>query len=88
MKKRNSKKKLDQLNSLGYKFFTENLFEEALKIFELNTKTHPYSANCYDSWAEAYLKIGNKTKAIEYYKKALILNPHFEHPKKALLKLK
>jgi tetratricopeptide (TPR) repeat protein len=77
----------NQLNGLGYKFLRENLITEALKVFELNVKTHPFSANCYDSWAEAYLKSGNKAKAIEYYKKALQIYPNLESSKKALKKI-
>lgn len=77
-----------ELNSLGYKFFVEDLINEALVVFKLNVKAHPYSANCYDSLAEAYLKSGDKTKAIKFYNKAILLNPYFENPRKALAKIK
>ena len=77
----------DLLNNLGYHFMTKNLMAEALKVFELNAKNHPKSANCYDSWAEASLKSENKEKAIEYYKRALELNPDFDNPRNVLISL-
>lgn len=43
------------LNKIGYVFLGENEIKKAVKIFELNVKGHSYSANCYDSLAEAYL---------------------------------
>ena len=77
----------DLLNNLGYDFMTKNLISEALKVFEFNAKKHPNSANCYDSWAEASLKSGDKEKAIEYYKRALELNPDFDNPRNVLISL-
>jgi Tfp pilus assembly protein PilF len=41
----------------------------------LNVEEFPESWNVYDSLAEAYLKIGDKQKAKENYKKSVELNP-------------
>ena len=48
---------------------------KALKVFQLNTSLHPESWNAYDSEAEAYEGLGDKTNAITYYQKSLELNP-------------
>jgi tetratricopeptide (TPR) repeat protein len=40
-------------------------------------KVEPYlhSANAYESFAEAYMKSGNKELAVKYYQKSLERNP-------------
>jgi Tfp pilus assembly protein PilF len=43
----------------------------------------PDSPNAWDSLAEAYLKTGDKTKALEYYNKALKMDPKGETGKHA-----
>lgn len=74
-----------QLNLLGYTLMREDRYEEALKIFMLNIEMFPNSGNVYDSAAEAFAKLGNNDKAIEYYKKSLDINPANEN---AIEKLK
>jgi len=79
--KENKSKKYDfsenQLNRLGYRLLGEGLIKESLEIFKLNIEAYPESVNPYDSMAEAYLNDGNKELAIEYYNKALKINPNF-----------
>ena len=48
----------------------------------------PKSANTYDSLAEAYLAVGDKAKAIEFYEKALAIDPKFPTAVEALKRLK
>ncbi len=53
--------------------------ENAIKIFEANTRVFNKVGNMFDSLAEAYLNAGNTDKAITYYKKAIEViqkNPH------------
>jgi tetratricopeptide (TPR) repeat protein len=57
----------------------ENETSKALEFFILNTENFPNSCNAYDSMGVAYEVLGNKKKAIENYKKALVLNPKSEH---------
>ena len=59
----------------------------ALEIFKLNVRLFPEEVNPYDSLAEAYLIRGDITSAIEYYKKALEVNPDFTNAKNMLEKL-
>ncbi|MCF6405060.1 hypothetical protein L3C95_19315 [Chitinophaga filiformis] len=63
----------NQVNNLGYQMLRNQQFVKAETLFKLNTTNYPNSANCYDSLGDLYLETGNKTKAIENFKKALTL---------------
>jgi hypothetical protein len=67
--------KESQTNSLGYQYLHAGQTDAAVAILQLNVEAHPNSANAYDSLGEAYLGAGNKTLAIENYRKALALDP-------------
>lgn len=56
-----------QLNNLGYQLLYAGKFTEAIAILKLNTRNFPKSPNTYDSLAEAFLKSGDTTLAIENY---------------------
>jgi tetratricopeptide (TPR) repeat protein len=75
------------LTTLSYDFLNLGKIDEAIEISKLNCKEYPYSANVYDSLAEAYLKKGDKASAIETYRKALTMDPSFESSIKALQEL-
>ena len=75
------------INSLGYSFLNKNQFEMAITVLKYNVSFFPNSANTYDSLGEAYWKSGNKQLAIDYYKKALELEPNLQTAKNALLEL-
>ncbi|MCQ6960720.1 alpha/beta hydrolase-fold protein [Mucilaginibacter aquariorum] len=62
-----------QINNLGYQMLRTNQLAKAEKLFKLNITNNPGSGNCYDSIGDLYLITGNKTKAIESFKKALTL---------------
>ncbi len=65
----------DTLNNTGYILLRNSRINEALKVFVLNAKENPQSANAFDSLGEGYLSIKNYPLAIESYKKSLELNP-------------
>lgn len=65
----------DQLNGTGYNLLGGGLMEAALFVFQLNTELFPESANVWDSLGEANWKAGNKEKAIEFYNKAISIDP-------------
>ena len=75
------------LNDVGYILLGENKIKEAIKIFELNVKLYPESANVYDSLGEAYLKADEKELARKNYEKALSLDPNSTTAKRALEEL-
>jgi tetratricopeptide (TPR) repeat protein len=62
-----------QVNNLGYQMLGTKQFTKAETLFKLNIANNPYSGNCYDSLGDLYLETGDKTKAIESFKKALTL---------------
>jgi tetratricopeptide (TPR) repeat protein len=72
------------LIALGYELLENNNTKEAIEVFNYAVSEYPRSANAYDSLGEACVKDGNRTQAIENYKKALELNPDLETAKQAL----
>jgi tetratricopeptide (TPR) repeat protein len=65
-----------KFNQAGYDLMNSKQMESALFVFQLNTKLYPKSANTWDSLGEAYWKSGKTDKAIEYYNKAIELDPN------------
>ncbi|MCB9055763.1 MAG: tetratricopeptide repeat protein [Chitinophagales bacterium] len=65
-----------QINKAGYDMLNAKMMKEALYIFGLNTRLYPNSANVWDSYAEVHMLSGDNQKAIEYYKKALAMDPN------------
>jgi tetratricopeptide (TPR) repeat protein len=63
------------LNNAGYAFLAANKVDEAIQIFQLNTKLFPDSYNVWDSLGEAYAKADKKDLAIQNYEKSIQLNP-------------
>jgi tetratricopeptide (TPR) repeat protein len=64
-----------EMNMMGYQFLEPGKVKEAAAIFKLNTQAFPKSSNAYDSYGEALMALGNKTAALENYKKSVKLNP-------------
>lgn len=72
------------LNMFGYELLGEHKTKEALQIFKLNIQLNPNEYNVYDSYGEGLLAVGDTTKAIINYKKALELNPDSKNARKVL----
>jgi CubicO group peptidase (beta-lactamase class C family) len=70
---------VNEMNSAGYFLLQSGATEKAVTMFKLNTEAFPNSSNTYDSYAESLMTYGNKTYAIENYKKSLELNPDNEN---------
>jgi len=64
-----------QVNSLGYYMLSQKQFIKAEALFKLNITNYPEDANCYDGLGDLYLAKGDKAKAIESFKKTLMLKP-------------
>jgi len=62
-----------QVNRFGYQMLGAKQYKKAENLFKLNIANNPSSGNCYDSLGDLYLATGNKTQAIETFKKALTL---------------
>lgn len=69
----------DEFNSLGYRLLSAGRIQEGISVFKMNTILFPESANVFDSLGEGYLLKGDKSRAIENYRKSLELNPDNEH---------
>lgn len=81
----------EQFNNTAYRLLASERVEEAIFVFQMNTELFPESANAWNSLAEAYLKAGNKEKAVEFYKKAVQLDPEGntgDHAKNMLKNIK
>ncbi|MGI9543565.1 MAG: hypothetical protein ACR2MX_09915 [Cyclobacteriaceae bacterium] len=64
-----------QFNRAGYSLLGGGKVQEAIYVFELNTKLFPDSANAWDSLAEGFWKADQTEKAIQYYNKAIEMDP-------------
>ncbi|MCW5515996.1 tetratricopeptide repeat protein [Muriicola sp. Z0-33] len=63
-----------EFNSLGYKYLSNEEYDDAIAVFKINVVLYPDSDNVYDSLGEAFLKAGDSVQAFENYSKALELN--------------
>ncbi len=72
------------LNEIGYELLFSNEVDEAIKVFQFNTEMFPEVANVWDSLGEAWLKKGDKEKALQYYQKALEIEPGLPSAKEAV----
>ncbi|MCB0628352.1 MAG: serine hydrolase [Saprospiraceae bacterium] len=66
------------LNMIGYNLMYSDdpaEVDQAIEVLTLNTELFPEVANVWDSLGEAWLRKGDKTKALRYYKKALAIRP-------------
>jgi hypothetical protein len=78
----------NNVNSFGYWLLTtKKQTVLAIKVFKVNLQRHPGSANMYDSLAEGYAILGDKPKAIQFYRQALKVDPNFSSSSLALKKL-
>lgn len=75
------------LNIAGYQLLGNNEIANAIKVFELNTRLYPRSANAFDSLGEGYRAAGNTKEAIANYKKSLQLDSENTNAKNALKEL-
>jgi tetratricopeptide (TPR) repeat protein len=74
----------DAINMLGYNYMMRDQLQLATAIFSYNVEAYPASWNVYDSLGEAYMKQGDRKRAIELYQKSLALNPGNENGKMML----
>ncbi|MEQ6124200.1 tetratricopeptide repeat protein [Pseudotenacibaculum sp. MALMAid0570] len=75
------------LNSLGYNYLRENKLEEAKEVFKINIALYPKSSNTYDSMGDAYRREKDTVKALEYYRKAIAINPENRSSKRQIERL-
>ena len=77
------------VNALGYEYLQRwESPETAIELFLFNTEAHPESWNTWDSLGEGYADLGEISKAIQNYEKALELNPQATTATEALERLR
>ena len=74
------------VNALGYRLLSANKLEEAIQVFESNTRHHD-SGNSWDSLGEAQLAAGKADQALESYHRSLLLTPNNDNARRAIAKL-
>ena len=75
------------LNGYGYMKLRDKAYDEALYIFDLNTKLFPYITNTYDSLGEAYFESNNPKEALKNYYKVLSMDPENKGAKAMISKI-
>ena len=75
------------LNGYGYMRLREKDYDDALYVFDLNTKLFPYISNTYDSLGEAYLEMNNPKEALKNYYKVLSIDPENKGAKEMIAKI-
>lgn len=71
-----------QLNQYGYVLLNMGKTKKAIEVFSYNVeknKSHQFIWGFLDSLGEAYLKSGDKKKALKYYKEARTKAPQNQH---------
>lgn len=64
------------VNAVGYMLLQTERAEQALEVFELNTRVFPEAFNTWDSLGEAHMVLGHDDEAIRSYERSLELNPN------------
>ncbi|MBF4516041.1 serine hydrolase [Flavobacterium sp. ANB] len=77
----------DRLNTTGYALMSSKRVNDAIKVFELNTKENPQSGNAFDSLAESYFYNNQFEISRLNYKKSLELAPDNNNAKEMLKKI-
>lgn len=72
----------NMINGLGYECLQRKQYAKAGGLFKINIDNYPESYNVYDSYGDYFLAIGDKSKAIEYFKKTLSIKENPESRKK------
>lgn len=75
------------MNNIGYQYLRSDA-KKAVSYFKLNVKNYPTSSNAFDSLGEAYMRSGDKKKALKSYKKSFELDTENKHALKMMQQLK
>ena len=76
------------LNIFGYELLEKKDTASAIRVFSMNTRLFPKSANVWDSLAEGYMKAGDIKRAKQYYQRSLKIDPKNESAREHLKEIK
>jgi CubicO group peptidase (beta-lactamase class C family) len=77
-----------QLNTIAYKYLDNKDFDNARNIFELNLKEYSDSWIANDGIGEYYYRLGEREKALKYFKISVKLNPNRVRQERKLYRLR
>lgn len=72
-------------NTAMYLINQPGALDNAISLLEMNTENYPASSTAFSLLGDAYLKRGDRSKAVTYYKKAMALNPGSQSIKAKLI---
>jgi tetratricopeptide (TPR) repeat protein len=78
----------DWISDFAEEMANAGKIDEAFKIMEAALEVHPNNAKLLSDMGEAYLMMENKTKAEEFFQKALKVDPNLERAKMMIDRLK
>ena len=73
-----------RINARGYEHLNAQRLDEAVSVFQLNTRAFPKAFNTWDSLGEALLAKGELDQALANYERSLELNPANENGRKMI----
>ncbi|UCF40481.1 MAG: serine hydrolase [Gemmatimonadota bacterium] len=65
-----------EINAVGYALLGTERADQALAVFDFNTRAFPEAFNAWDSLGEAHMALGHDDEAIRCYERSLELNPN------------
>lgn len=79
---------LNEFFNLLRRFANAKKMKGFFALAEIAAELYSRNAGLHKGIADIYLQLGQKEKAVDYYKKALIINPKYKEAKEMLEKLK
>lgn len=77
-----------ELNNLGYYLMNKKRLDDAIVVFEYNTKLFPQSGNVFDSLGEAYYNKGDWKNSLLNYNTAVRLDPSNKGAREKIIELR
>jgi tetratricopeptide (TPR) repeat protein len=77
----------EQFNDIGFQLLKARKMDIAYKVFKLNETSFPSSWGVYHGLGQTCLMMGQKSQALEYYRKSIVLNPQNEEGLRAITQL-
>ena len=77
----------EQFNDIGFQLLKARKMDIAYKVFKLNETSFPSSWGVYHGLGQTCLMMGQKSQALEYYRKSIVLNPQNEEGRRAITQL-
>ncbi len=77
----------EHYNDIGFQLLKARKMDVAFKLFKLNETKYPDSWSVCNGLGQTYQMMGQKSQALEYYRKSIKLNPNNEEGFRAIARL-